>query len=355
MLPHITPLHDFHTKHRAKMAQFAGYDMPIEYAGIKTEHLHVRQNCGIFDVSHMGQFILEGEGAAKVLSHMTPTNFKTAKIGTCYYTVLTNVHGGIEDDLIITKLAEEQFYVVVNAARKNLDEAWILENIEAHPTLTFSKLGNRVLIAVQGPKAESVLQKYLGTGPSHLKKMQCLQVGDTIISRTGYTGEDGFEISMLDEDGVALWHALAEDENVMPIGLGARDSLRLEAGFPLYGHDLTTETTPIEASLGWIISKDHETFIGAEIILDQKHRNNTDIKRIGITLKGKGILREGYKVLSTDGLHIGKLTSGGYCPTTEKSIGQAYIHNTHAEIGTPVLVEIRGKLVEAKLTGFRFL
>lgn len=351
---HTTPFHSFHIGRRAKMASFAGYDMPIQYSSIKEEHLHVRQRCGLFDVSHMGQFMLEGANAANILSYITPTNFMGFPVGKCAYTVLTNAHGGIEDDLIITRLSETQFYLVVNASRKVVDEAWILENIH-NKNAQLSVIKDRALLAIQGPQAEKILQSYIDINLTNLKKMHAVQFEASIISRTGYTGEDGFEVSMPVDTALNLWHSLLEDVHVQPIGLGARDSLRLEAGFPLYGHDLTTETTPVEAAISWIISKEHKDFIGSDIILDQLSTKHVDMKRIGILLTGKGILREGYNILSEDGHHIGHITSGGYNPTDGKSIGQAYINEKDAVKGSTVLVEIRGKKISAELCGFRFI
>lgn len=350
-----TVFHAFHTMSGAKMAPFANYDMPIQYQGIKKEHIHVREKCGIFDVSHMGQFVLEGKDAAKVLGILTPTFFEDTPINKCVYTVLTNEMGGIKDDLIITKKSDTSFYIVVNAACKNADKQWILENIK-NQEATLTELEDYSLIALQGPMAEEILQAHVAEDLSSLKKMNALFLENMTISRTGYTGSDGFEISIKTLMAEGFWNLLLENENVKPIGLGARDSLRLEAGFPLYGHDLTTETTPVEADIPWVISKEHAGYFGEDKIKNQlNNKNLTNKKRVGIRLIGKGVLREGYTVFSASHEKIGVITSGGFNPTDGKSIGQAYLNAEFAVNNTDVFVEIRGKFLPSEVCSYRFM
>lgn len=346
----ITALHKTHIEQGAKMVEFAGYDMPVQYQdGMLKEHEWVRDgNIGLFDVSHMGQIILEGKSVAKFLSYITPTSFIIIPNNLAKYTVLTNEDGGIIDDLIITKLSEDKFFVVINAGCKEKDIAWIKQNLPADVKLTVL---HRSLIAIQGDRAELVLQRFIMD--NNLSDLPYMNIGEfnlkngqqVYISRTGYTGEDGFEVSIEDEHAESFWLKLCENKVVKPIGLGARDSLRLEMGYPLYGHDLDETTSPIEASLSWVVSKDNIDFIGSKRILDEK-MNGVNRKRIGIKLLDRGIVREGSEVRK-DGKKIGVLTSGGFSPTLKSSIGQAYIENNLAKPDQLVTVIIREREVSA--------
>jgi aminomethyltransferase len=349
-----THLYDFHANSCAKIAPFAGYEMPIQYpTGVLKEHNWVRENAGIFDVSHMGQFILSGKNVAEFLSYITPTSFIKTPISKCKYTVLTNPKGGIIDDLIATRLSEDSFYLVLNAARKTEDVKWITENLPDTSTLTEL---NKSLIAVQGPKAMSILQKYT-TAPiqdmGYMTSMETELNGmDVTLTRSGYTGEDGFEISLTHEDAQTLWQALLEEPDILPIGLAARDSLRLEAGLALYGHDLDMTTSPIEANLAWIVKS--TGFIGAERIMREKEQG-TEKYRVGIELQEKGIAREGTKIFNAEDEEIGTLTSGTFSPTLKKAIGQGYIQAEYAKIGTPVYLKIRDKKISALTHGLSFI
>jgi aminomethyltransferase len=296
-----TALNQTHRNQGAKMVEFAGYDMPVQYAdGMLKEHEWVRAgNVGLFDVSHMGQVILEGQkdnDVAEFLSYITPTSFLNIPNALAKYTVLTNENGGIIDDLIITRLTENKFFVVINAGCKEKDIAWIKQNLPAN--IKFTGLNDRSLIAVQGEKAQEILQTLIAD--KNLLDLPYMNMGEfklktgeqVYISRTGYTGEDGFEVSIENEKAAAFWLKLCENDSVKPIGLGARDSLRLEMGYPLYGHDLDEETSPVEAALSWVISKEHTNFIGSKRILDEK-ANGVKRKRVGIKLLDRGIAREG--------------------------------------------------------------
>lgn len=351
-----TSLNQTHRDQGGKMVEFAGYDMPVQYKdGMLKEHEWVRSgNVGIFDVSHMGQFMIEGAKVAEFLSYITPSNFTISKPALAKYTVLTNPEGGIVDDLIITRLAEEKFFIVLNAACKEKDETWIRKNLPAE--IKFEELKNRSLIAIQGEKAEAVLQKLVAEG--NLAELPYMNLGEfklkngenIFISRTGYTGEDGFEVSISDANAAQFWLDLSAQAEVKPIGLGARDSLRLEMGYPLYGHDLDDTTSPIEAALGWVVSKTNENFIGCERVLKEKNEGTISRKRMGVKLLDRGIAREGAEVRK-DGQKIGTLSSGGFSPNLKTSIGQGYFDPKAVTLGDKIAVVVRDREIPAEITG----
>lgn len=346
-----TPLYPAHITLNAKMCPFAGYDMPIQYStGVIAEHEWVRSNAGLFDVSHMGQVLLKGKGAAQLLSTLTPSSFIQAKPGRAKYTVLTNEQGGIIDDFIASCVEEDYFFLVINAACKEKDIAWIKRHLT--PDTILEVLEKQSLIALQGPKAEEVLVELLNNVSlkdlAYMRLQECaLKDGTPIfVSRLGYTGEDGFELSIPQDKVAMIWDALLDYPEVKPIGLAARDSLRLEMGYPLYGHDLTDKTSPIEASLEWVISKNHGGFIGSERIFREK-ATGCKTKRVGIKLVDKGIAREDSVLYSKDGKPVGTLTSGGFSPSLKASIGQGYVETSYAEAGKELFVEVRGKKILA--------
>ena len=352
-----TPLTNEHLALNAKMCPFAGYTMPIQYAlGVIKEHEWTRTSAGLFDVSHMGQAIVSGENAAKFFSTITPSSFFATPLSMAKYTVITNEAGGIIDDLIVTKLDEKKFFVVFNAARKDVDMEWMKKNLPENTI--FMELANQALIALQGSKAEAVLAKEMPEANvpalGYMRLCEAQWKGTPVfVSRLGYTGEDGFEISIPADKAAALWKALLAHDAVKPIGLAARDSLRLEMGYPLYGHDLTEETTPIEAGLSWVISKDHTQFIGAETIMKQRSEGVTR-KRVGVKLAAAGIAREGADIY-IGGTKVGSLTSGGFSPSLKASIGQGYVTSDAAKEGTNVEVEVRGKRIAAIIQPIAFL
>lgn len=345
-----TALNQTHRNQGGKMVEFAGYDMPVQYPdGMLKEHEWVRGgNVGIFDVSHMGQFFMEGEGIAKFLSYITPTDFSLSTPAQAKYTVLTNEIGGIIDDLIITKITDNKFFIVLNAGCKEKDAAWIRKNLPEQ--LKFTELADRSLIAVQGEKAEEVLQKFIeGANLAdlpymHTKSYKFKNGEEVMIGRTGYTGEDGFEVSIKNSAVDKFWLDLSAMAEVKPIGLGARDSLRLEMGYPLYGHDLDDSTSPIEAGLGWVVSKSSVDFIGAKRILDEK-ANGVLRKRMGVKLLDRGIAREGTEIRK-DGEKIGVLSSGGFSPNLKVSIGQGYF-NPSVKVGDNVTAVVRDREIAA--------
>lgn len=369
-----TALNKIHRDQGAKMVEFAGYDMPVQYVdGMLKEHEWVRSgNVGIFDVSHMGQFFIEGEDVAKFLSYITPTDFSLSTPALAKYTVLTNQEGGIIDDLIITKLTDTKFFIVLNAGCKEKDMAWITKNLPKN--LKFTELSDRALIAIQGEKAEEVLQRflieenlaelpYMNLGEFNLKGSKQMAINSNLtdfehrhyqsgekifISRTGYTGEDGFEVSIKNSAAERFWFELSAMSEVKPIGLGARDSLRLEMGYPLYGHDLDDTTSPIEAGLSWVIRKTETSFIGANRILKEK-TEGVKRKRMGVKLLDRGIAREGVEIENKDGKKIGFLSSGGFSPTLKVSIGQGYFDNNLAKVGDEVFAIVRDRKIPAIL------
>lgn len=354
-----TALYQVHVDSNAKICAFAGYDMPIQYpTGVIQEHEWVRENAGLFDVSHMGQAILKGVGAAQLLSTLTPSSFLNTKPGRARYTVLTNEKGGIIDDFIATRLDEKRFFLVINAGCKEKDLKWIKQHLT--PDVSLEVLDKQSLIALQGAKAEKVLTEYLHlpalASLPYMSLQECsLPDGTPIyVSRLGYTGEDGFELSIPQNKVVEVWNALLMYPEVKSIGLAARDSLRLEMGYPLYGHDLTEETSPVEASLEWVVSKNHENFIGADRILKEKAQGCKQ-KRVGIKLLEKGIAREGSTIHSKEGNVIGTLTSGGFSPTLKQSIGQGYVETAYAEPGTELFIDVRGKKILAITHGLFFI
>jgi aminomethyltransferase len=340
----ITPLHSAHIAMVAKMGEFAGYDMPLYYAlGVLKEHEWVRGQCGIFDVSHMGQITLSGPGALGFLNSLTPSSFSNLKLGRCKYSVLLNSEGGIVDDFIVTHCGDDAYFCVINAGCKDKDIAFLQSQLPSDVTLTIHD--DYALVAVQGPEAENVLREALDLDVSALGYMQMMEYGGRCyVSRLGYSGEDGFELSVPVADVQILWNKLVAHASVKPIGLAARDSLRLEMGYCLYGHDIDATTTPREADLEWVMAKDK---IG-NFPAPQR-------KRVGIVLTDKGIAREGAEVLNKAGEKIGALTSGGFGPTLKQSVGQAYVPVDYAAEGTELQVVVRGQAIPAKVMPMPFL
>lgn len=344
-----TALYQAHLDAGAKIGEFAGYEMPLYYGlGVKKEHEWVRTECGIFDVSHMGQVSLAGAGTQAYLEKITPSSFDKLPENKAKYTVFTNEQGGIIDDLMVTKTAEDEFHLVINAGCKDKDIAWIQKNLPEG--ITFKNYDDWALIALQGPKAQSVINDMLDIDLSDLPYMTLWYKDYSMfISRLGYTGEDGFEISISNEDAPALWAKLSSHESVEPIGLAARDSLRLDMGYCLYGHDIDATTTPREADLGWVMRKENSGFIGAEHIAEPKR------KRVGIEITGKGIAREGAEIKSEAGEVIGALTSGGFSPTLNKAIGQGYVPVSYTNEGQNIMICVRGRDIPAKVVKMPFV
>ena len=356
-LPQTLPLDAWHRAKGGRMVPFAGYSMPVQYEGIIAEHLWTRIHAGLFDVSHMGQLVVHGKNVDAALEKLLPGELQALKDGRLRYSMLLDESGGIIDDLMATRRGD-QFYVVVNGATKVGD----LEEFERRlpRTVIVDHMKELALLALQGPEAVAMLEP-LAPGVAELAFMQAgsfeLAGTKAWISRSGYTGEDGYEISIPADAAEAVADLLCADERVRPIGLGARDSLRLEAGLPLYGHDLDRETTPIMADLGFAIGKRRRAeggFAGSVRILGEIERN-APTKRVGFTLDGRQPVREGALVLDGEGNEIGRVTSGGFSPSLERPIGMAYVATALAEPGTVVTLEQRGKLFPATVTAMPFV
>lgn len=355
---HKTALHQTHVDLGAKMGEFAGYDMPLYYGeGVIKEHEWVRESCGLFDVSHMGQITIEGEGTAEFLETLTPSAFQPKAHGRAQYTVLLNEEGGIIDDLIITRINDNKFFAVINAGCKDKDIAWIKSQLPEHLTLTYFE--DHALIAVQGPKAESVLREALQIDLAdfpymHITEAKTPRGVDILVSRVGYTGEDGFEISIPNDNAAACAGMLLDHDAVKPIGLAARDSLRLEMGYALYGHEINAETSPIEAGLSWVMSKKTTGYFGYDRIAGERE-NGTANKLVGVKLIDKGVARDGAELRNEADEKVGWLTSGGFSPTLKEAIGIAYIQSDLAEIGQKIFVNVRGRNIAAEISATPFI
>ena len=353
-----TPLHALHLEMGAKMVPFAGYEMPVHFqVGILGEHVHTRSNAGLFDVSHMGQVMLRGDGAAEALETLVPGDIAGLPMGRIRYTQFTNDDGGILDDILVTRV-DDGLFVVVNAGCKNADIARMREKLP--PGIEVDVLGDVALIALQGPAAESVLSRH-APGISSLAFMSsaAFEVAgvQATVSRAGYTGEDGFEISVDAAEADAIARGLLAEPEVLSVGLGARDSLRLEAGFCLYGHDIDTTTSPVEAALEWSISKRRREdggFPGVAVI-QQQLRDGATRRRVGICPDGRAPAREHTELTDLEGDHIGEITSGGFGPSAGKPIAMGYVKLDHVKAGTPVKAMVRGKALAATVTKLPFV
>ena len=359
----VTPLHALHIEMGGKMVPFAGYDMPVQYAlGVRKEHLHCRAEAGLFDVSHMGQLRLHGENAAKAIEALVPVDIIDLPAGKQRYAFFTNEQGGINDDLMVTNFGDHLF-VVVNAACKDQDIAHLRTNIPADVSLEV--IEDRALLALQGPKAAVVLARF-NPAVSDMVFMDAVVIDvagvECYVSRSGYTGEDGYEISVPAANADAFARLLLAETEVQWIGLGARDSLRLECGLCLYGHDLDPTTTPVEASLLWGISKARRAdgeraggFPGADLILDQIKTKNVARKRVGLLGQSKAPVREGSKLFDANDNEIGLVTSGTFGPSKGMPVAMAYVQTSFAVIGTEIFAEVRGKKLAMKVEKMPFV
>lgn len=355
--PEPLPLDEWHRARGARMVPFAGYMMPIQYEGIMAEHLWCRGHAGLFDVSHMGQVTVSGEGAAAALERVLPGDVTGLKDGRMRYSLLLAENGGILDDLMVTKRGDE-LYVVVNGATKYDDLSYLLDVLPDDVTLNLAD--EQALLALQGPEAVTALAR-LVPGVAELVFMTAgafeWNGAPLWISRSGYTGEDGFEVSIPADHAAAFADALCEQPEVKPIGLGARDSLRLEAGLPLYGHDLDPETTPVMADLGFALSKrrrEAADFAGAARILAERE-NGPVLKRVGLMVEGRQPVREGAAVVDADQSEVGRVTSGGFAPSVGAPIAMAYVPAAMATPGTVVSLAQRGKLHRATVAPMPFV
>ena len=352
------PLHGLHLEFGARMVPFAGYMMPVQYAGgILAEHKHTREAASLFDVSHMGQLRLSGDSADEALERLVPADLGKLPQDRLRYSCLTNEKGGVIDDLMIAR-RKDHLALVVNAARKEHDVAHLKRALGDRAELTLHE--DRALIALQGPKAGEVIGRHApgAAAATFMSVVEAALFGvECTFSRSGYTGEDGFEISMPADAAEEVARKLLGEPEVEPAGLGARDSLRLEAGLCLYGHELTEETTPVEAGLSWIIGKRRRTdggFLGAEIILRQLE-DGPPRKRVGLRPEGRAPARDGTEILNEDGREIGRVTSGCFGATVGGPIAMGYVTAAHAAPGTAVQLQVRGKSLPARVVKLPFV
>jgi glycine cleavage system T protein (aminomethyltransferase) len=353
----MLPLDAWHRAHGARMVPFAGYEMPVQYEGIMAEHLWTREKAGLFDVSHMGQLLIHGRGTDAALERLMPGDFQAAADMKPKYSLLLDEDGGIIDDLMATRRGDD-FYVVVNGATKHGDIEYMHRRLPGDVVVDYMK--EQALLALQGPRAAEVLETIV-PGVSELGFMQGRPfhaLGQNLwISRSGYTGEDGFEISVPANSAAAVADAIVANDLVRPIGLGARDSLRLEAGLPLYGHDLDRATTPVMADLNFAINKRRRAeggFAGSLRILAELE-NGPPQKRVGFEVDGRQPVREGALILDGEGNELGKITSGGFSPSLQRPIAMGYVATPFAGLGTALKLEQRGKLFDARVAAMPFV
>ncbi len=352
--PRRTPLHPRHQALGAHMAEFAGWEMPIRYRGIRAEHAAVRSGAGLFDVSHMGEIEVAGPGATRFCQRLTANDVERLEPLQSQYTLLLNERAGIIDDLLLFRLEPERYLLCVNAARRRVDFEWLASHAGGRVAVR-DVSDAHALLALQGPASEGVLGPLTDV---HLPGVEAFhfvpgEVGGVrcLVSRTGYTGEDGFELYCAAEDGVRLWDALAGAGGVEPAGLGARDTLRLEKGFALYGREIDETTTPREARLGWVAKPDKGPFIGSDALSRQEP---TPRRLVGLEMEEAGIAREGCRVFHGDG-DVGRVTSGTLSPTLGKAIALAYVPAELAARGAEVRVEVRSRRIRARVVRVPFV
>lgn len=355
-----TPLYNTYSEYGGKIIEFGGWAMPVQYAGIISEHEAVRHAAGLFDVSHMGEVDVIGAEAFEFVQNLVANDVAVLKDNQILYTVMCYTNGGIVDDLLVYKFSDEHFYLVINAGNIDKDFQWILDNKGSY-NAEITNMSNVVAeIAIQGPKAQEILQKITDINLDEIKffyfKEDVLVDGvKCLISRTGYTGEDGFEIYTSPEKVSQLWRKLlniGEEDGLKPAGLGCRDTLRFEACLPLYGNEITQDITPLEAGLGFFVKLQKNSFIGKEALLKQK-ADGLKRKLVGFEMKERGIPRHGYEVMAL-GEKIGSVTTGYLSPTLKKNIGLALIDSKYSELGTEIEIIIRNKPLKAEVISKKF-
>lgn len=358
------PLHHIHQQLGAKIVPFAGFEMPVRYSSDLEEHNTVRNGVGIFDVSHMGEFILKGEGALNLIQRVSANDASTLFDGKVQYSYLPNGRGGIVDDLLVYRISEVEYMLVVNASNTEKDWNWIsqhnTDDLEGGPVDLVNISDDMCLFAVQGPLAAKVLEPLT---PADLEmtyytfeKTDFAGYANVIVSATGYTGAGGFEIYVSSHQAQGVWNAIMEagkPYGIKPIGLGARDTLRLEMGYNLYGNDITDETSPIEAGLGWVTKFTHD-FIDADILKQQKEQGVSQ-KLVGFEMIERGIPRGHYELTDADGTKIGEVTSGTQSPTLGKGIGMGYVPTAFSKPGSEIFVKVRDKLLKAQVSKLPFV
>ncbi len=354
-----TPLYERHLALGARLVEFSGWEMPVQYSSILDEHRAVRTRAGLFDVSHMGEFKIEGPDSLAFLQYLVPNDVSHLAIHQALYTQLCLPNGGTIDDLIIYYLAENHYMMVVNAGNIDKDFAWVEQQAKIFDVQVFNQSDTTALLALQGPEAQAILQPLADVDLSTIRYYHCepgvVDGINCIISRTGYTGEDGFELYCAPVDVVTLWNdllAAGKERGLLPAGLGARDTLRIEAGYCLYGHELDEQTNPLEAGLGWTVKLNKGEFIGRDALLKVKEEGPKR-KLIGIEMIERGISRAGYAIYEND-QQIGSLTSGAPGPALNKNIGIGYVEASHAVVGNTVQIDIRGKRTAAQIVALPF-
>lgn len=342
------------------MAPFAGWNMPIQYKGIVQEHLAVRKDVGIFDVSHMGEIDIAGEEAEKLLQNLITNDMNTMADHSILYTLMCYEDGGVVDDLLVHRFSKDHYFLCVNASNVDKDFQWILENAKSYKAEVRNLSDQTAQLAIQGKHAEPLLQKLCDVPLNNLRyyhfKTGKIHQIDSIIARTGYTGEDGFEIYLDASRAEAVFKKILEEGrefNLEPIGLGARDTLRLEMGYALYGHEIDSETSPLEAGLGWVIKLKKDGFIGKTALQKQKEAGLSR-KLAAVKLLGRGVPRADYRVMQS-GREVGLITSGTFSPSLKTGIGLCYVSKELAQVGTSLQVEIRGQLVPAEVVPAPFV
>lgn len=355
-----TPLYETHVKYGGRIVEFGGWLLPVQYSGILEEHRAVRQKAGLFDVSHMGEVLVTGKDALAFLQRLVTNDVARLADNQVQYTPMCYRHGGTVDDLLIYRRNEQEYFLVVNAANIRKDWDWMLENSGGFDVKLADISGETAEIALQGPLAEAILAGLTGAELSRLR-YYCFIPETTVagrkvmISRTGYTGEDGFEIYSRPEDASWLWEAVMDagrPYGLLPAGLGCRDTLRFEAALPLYGHELSADITPVEAGIGKFVAAEKEGYNGCAVLAEQK-KNGVKQKIAGFALSGRGIARTGYDVFA-GGSRIGSVTTGSYAPSLDKNIGLALIAAEYATAGRNIEIEIRGKRVPATVVARPF-
>ncbi len=339
-----TCLYDKHVALGALMSPFAGFDMPIQYSNITDEHQAVRTACGVFDVSHMGEVTVQGPEAERYVQHIFTNDVAGAPVGKIFYGMMCYDDGGTVDDLLVYKMDENSFFLVINAANIDKDWAWMQQQASGFDIDLQNRSDDYGQLAVQGPDAERVVEEVLGLKCSELEFYTVKTIGDVIVSRTGYTGEDGFEIYATPDFINDSWDKLMASGRCKPCGLGCRDTLRFEVGLPLYGDELSQDISPVMAGLSMFCKLDKEGgFIGRDALLRQK-TEGVERRVVGIELADKAIPRHGYTVLSAEGEPVGEVTTGYHCLSVDKSVCMALVDSRYAKLGTPLQVQIRKKV-----------
>jgi aminomethyltransferase len=348
-----TCLYDRHVALGALMSPFGGFIMPIQYTNITDEHHAVRNDCGVFDVSHMGEVRITGPDAERYVQHIFTNDIAGAPVGQIYYGMMLYPNGGTVDDLLVYKMGENDFFLVINAANIDKDVDWMKQHATGFNINLEHQSDQYGQLAVQGPQAETVVEEVLGIPCSELKFYTTKVVGDLIVSRTGYTGEDGFEIYGTHQFTQQAWDKLIQSGRCKPCGLGCRDTLRFEVGLPLYGDELSADISPVMAGLSMFCKLDKTEFIGKEALEEQK-ANGVEQKLVGIELTDKAIPRHGYPVLNAEGEQVGEVTTGYHCLSVDKSVCMALVKTNYAKLDTTLYIQIRKKVFEGKVVKKKF-